>query len=96
MPARAPQEEIVDAAHWIRQTQAVVVGGAYGALSVTGSVGVTSFVVMALLGPPAIIRRIHAYDEDEVAKIGSVASEGLLPAFALFLLCWIVSYTTFL
>lgn len=62
----------------------------------TGSVGITSFLMMALLGPPNMIRRIHNFDEEEVAKVGSVASEGLLPAFALFLLCWIISYTTFL
>ncbi len=90
------QEDIIELIYWIRQVQAIFAGCFYGFCKVTGSIGITSFILFALVGPSALIKRIHPFDEDEVRKIGSVSTEGMLPAFALFLLAWIISYTAFL
>ena len=82
--------------HWFRQAQAVVLGIAYGAFKITGAPGLTSFIGLTILGPITFVKQIHEYDEDEVSKIGPIALEGMLPAFALFLLTWIITYTIFL
>lgn len=78
----------------MRQSLALVVGVAYGAMKVTGQIGLTTFLSLAILAPASIVRQLQApLDEDEVSKIGSLATEGLMPSFALFLLSWIISYT---
>lgn len=94
--SRFVQEDIIDLIYWLRQCQAIIVGFIYGAGRVTGQIGITSFIALGLVGPTAVVKRIHDFDEEEVGKVGSAATEGMLPAFALFLLVWIISYTTFL
>ncbi len=88
--------EILDVSYWLRQAIALFMGVMYGAGRVTGQIGITSFLCSAIMIPPAFIKRIHPFDEDELGKVGSVSTEGLMPAFALFILTWIVTYTVFL
>lgn len=82
--------------HWLRQIHGIILGLVYGVAKITGSVGFTSFFAVCIVGPTAVLKQFHEFDEDEIAKVGTIATEGLLPAFALFLLTWIVAYTTFL
>lgn len=88
--------EIIDVSYWLRQGMALFMGVVYGVGRVTGQIGMTSFLCSAMMIPPAFIKRIHPFDEDELGKVGSVSTDGLMPAFALFLLSWIVTYTVFL
>lgn len=88
--------EIIELSYWLRQVIGLFMGIVYGASRVTGQIGFTSFLCSALMIPPAFIKRIHPFDEDELGKVGSVSTEGLMPSFALFVLSWIVTYTVFL
>lgn len=94
--AKLEPAEIIDVSYWLRQVIALFMGVVYGATKVTGQIGITSFLCSAIMVPPAFIKRIHPFDEDELGKIGSVSTEGLMPGFALFILSWIVTYTVFL
>ena len=90
------QEEILEITHWVRQAGAVIIGVVYGFGKVTGLPGISSFLAMCTAGIASLITHFHRVDEDEVAKIGSLNTEGVMPAFALFILTWIISYSTFL
>lgn len=88
--------EILTAAHWLRQGQALVMGVLFGFFRITGFPAISAFVAGALAGPAFVLQQFHEIDEDEIAKAGTLQLEGMFPAFALFILSWILSYTTFL
>lgn len=89
-------KEILSTAHWIRQVLAILLGIVYGVLQLKGLPFVMSFIITSLSTPPALLMLFHEIDQDEVAKIGHIQTEGFMPAGALFLLSWILSYTCFL
>lgn len=80
--------------HWTRQALGVTMGILLGSIKLTGFPAITSFFAVAVLVPNAYFASYLNVDEAEVAQAGSLKTEGLMPAFALFLLMWILTYTT--
>jgi EMC6 len=89
-------EEALDMMHWVRQGLGLSVGALTGALKLTGYRAITTFVATVVLLPNAYFATMLEVDESEVAQVGSLKTEGIISAFALFLLLWILIYTTFL
>lgn len=93
-PAARTPEDALNLMHWARQVLGVATGAALGGLKVTGFPGVTTFLAVAVLLPNAYFASILNVDEAEVGTVGSLKTEGVMSAFALFLLLWILVYTT--
>lgn len=89
------KEEALEAMHWIRQILGTLAGTAFGAFQVTGMKGISTFMILCILLPNTYFQNYLQIDEDEVAKAGSLKTEGMFSSFALFLLFWILFYTTF-
>lgn len=97
-PARssATADAALSAMHWTRQGLAVALGAALGASQTTGVAGFMMYVGTVVLVPNNVMAAALGVDEDEVSQAGSLKTEGLMPSFGLFLLSWILLYTTFL
>lgn len=80
--------------HWTRQALGITMGFLLGIVKITGFFAITSFFAVAVLVPNAYFASYLNVDEAEVAQAGSLKTEGLMPAFALFLLLWTLTYTT--
>lgn len=89
-------EQALNMMHWVRQGLGVATGSMFGILQLTGFTAITSFLATVVLLPNAYFATILEVDEAEVAQVGSLKTEGIMPAFALFLLTWILMYTTFM
>lgn len=94
--AELTAQEALSAAHWIRQATGVVVGTAFGVLQLKGAPAIMTFIVVSALFPSALLSFSNELDAEEIAKIAPIQMEGMMPALALFLLTWIISYTVFL
>lgn len=88
-------EQALNMMHWVRQGLGVATGSVFGVLRITGFPAITTFLATAVLLPNAYFASVLGVDEAEVAQVGSLKSEGIMPAFACFLLAWILMYTTF-
>lgn len=88
-------EQALNMMHWVRQGLGIVTGSILGVLRLTGYPALTTFLATAVLLPNAYFASVLGVDEAEVAQVGSLKSEGIMPAFACFLLAWILVYTTF-
>ena len=88
-------EQALNMMHWVRQGLGVATGCTFGLLQITGFPAITTFLATAVLLPNAYFASVLGVDEAEVAQVGSLKSEGIMPAFACFLLTWILVYTTF-
>lgn len=88
-------EQALNMMHWVRQGLGVATGSIFGVMRLTGFPAITTFLATAVLLPNAYFASVLGVDEAEVAQVGSLKSEGIMPAFACFLLAWILMYTTF-
>lgn len=52
-------------------------------------------MMVCILAPNAYFQNYLHIDEDDVSKAGSLKTEGMFSSFVLFLLFWILFYTTF-
>lgn len=89
-------QEALSAAHWIRQATAVVVGTSFGVLQLKGAPAIMTYILVSALFPSALLSFSNELDAEEIAKVAPIQMEGMMPAMALFLLTWILSYTVFL
>ena len=93
--------EFPDAVFWLRQATAVACGLAWGVLGIEGFFGLVGFA-FAVFGNGYIyyskFAKVHeeAFAENPNAPTiftTSLISEGIAPAFALFLVTWTMAYT---
>lgn len=89
-------EEALRAVHWIRQLVGFTVGIVFGFIPLLGAPAILGFFTISTVAPPAIMSISNELDTEEIAKTSPIQTEGFMPATALFLLTWIVSYTVFL
>lgn len=94
--AELEPQEALKITHWIRQAMGIIIGTVLGFLQITGAPGILTFFLLSFVGPPAFLTNFHDIDIEEVNKVGTVQTEGLMPGGALFILSWIISYTVFL
>ena len=52
-----------------------------------------TFILAGAMVPPVLLSITNEIDAEEISAVGSIQTEGMMPAFALFLLSWILSYT---
>lgn len=86
-------QEVLNASHWLRQTIAVAFGTVFGVLQLTGAPCIMTFILAGAMVPPVLLSITNEIDAEEISAVGSIQTEGMMPAFALFLLSWILSYT---
>jgi hypothetical protein len=84
--------ELFRALHWMRQLIGVVLGVCAGVIGVTGYVGNLAFFGIAAGVSWAYYAKFLQVDQEELGS-WELISEGMWPAFAMFLLAWISTYT---
>jgi hypothetical protein len=88
-------EDALEAMHWIRQAIGVVAGLVFGAAGLEGVSPISVFLLCCFVIPNAYFQGKLQVDEDQVARVGSLKTEGLMSSIALFFLFWILTFTTF-
>jgi EMC6 len=88
-------EDALEAMHWVRQAIGVVAGLVFGAAGLEGVSPISLFLLSCFVIPNAYFQGQLRVDEDQVARVGSLKTEGLMSSIALFFLFWILAYTTF-
>ena len=86
------KEEFTHLALVFKQTLALVLGLAAGILQIKGSMGIVGFLVIVSLVYMFYCKNYLETDE-EVIENYKIFSEGLFPAFAMFILTWTVTNT---
>ena len=86
-------EELLDVVYWLRVLLGMACGVAWGVLPLEGVVG---FAVYTLLSTAVVFLFVTRYvivDVDSYGGEWALVSEAFMPAGAIFLLCWIVTFT---
>lgn len=86
-------QEVLKAAHWVRQLLGVSVGIIFGVVRFTGAPAIMTFLLTTIMAPAALLGLFNELDLDEINDVSPMQAEGVMPSFALFLLTWIVTYT---
>eukprot|EP01023_Acetabularia_acetabulum_P057336 TRINITY_DN6677_c0_g1_i1.p2 TRINITY_DN6677_c0_g1~~TRINITY_DN6677_c0_g1_i1.p2 ORF type:complete len:132 (-),score=24.75 TRINITY_DN6677_c0_g1_i1:214-609(-) len=87
------RDELLDVIHWSRQLLALLCGLVCGFFGVTDIAGFVVFAVVAFGSTVVFYRTYLGVDEEEMGGAGELAMEGMMSAFAIFLLFWISMYT---
>ncbi|KAM7458859.1 hypothetical protein BLSTO_00390 [Blastocystis sp. subtype 1] len=86
--------DFLDLIYFVKQFVALVIGIVWGILPFTGAFGLLTGVV-ASFGIPLLYANRYLRVNTEDFDVMTILSEGAMPTFALFLLSWILCYTTF-
>eukprot|EP01024_Parvocaulis_polyphysoides_P003531 TRINITY_DN10953_c0_g4_i2.p1 TRINITY_DN10953_c0_g4~~TRINITY_DN10953_c0_g4_i2.p1 ORF type:complete len:144 (+),score=19.96 TRINITY_DN10953_c0_g4_i2:38-433(+) len=87
------RDEILDVIHWSRQLLALLCGVICGVVGITDIPGFIIFAVVTFGTTVIFYRSYLRVDEEELGGSGELAMEGMMSAFAIFLLVWISLYT---
>jgi len=82
------EDEFKELAFWAKQVLALVAGCAVGAAGVVGGLGNVVFLAAVVLGFFVYSASYLGVDPDDVGGVAAIAGEGILPAYAIFLLVW--------
>uniref|UniRef100_A0A7S2V656 Rab5-interacting protein n=1 Tax=Fibrocapsa japonica TaxID=94617 RepID=A0A7S2V656_9STRA len=86
-------EEFLDVVYWLRQVVALVLGLVWGLVPLTGLPAIISFAGVNYLSVWAYYAKYVGVDEDEWGR-GDLAKEGFQASAGVFMLAWIITYTT--
>lgn len=87
----ADKDEVLDAAHWLKQILAIFIGIIWGFLGFTGILGVVFAISVHSIATYALMNRVnYDFDPDEMTE---VVKENFMQSFSAFLASWIVVYT---
>jgi hypothetical protein len=85
--------ELHEVVYWVRQVLAVVCGLLWGFIPLTGYVGNLTYLGLSGLALFVFFAKYHRTVDPE--WYWPLTQEGYLPAYALFLVVWIVAFNTF-
>lgn len=81
--------------HWLRQFIAVLAGLTWGPIGASGVYAVLIYVIFSSSIILFMYRFVFGIDEDEHGGPLELLMEGFMPAMALFVLLWVITYTSF-
>lgn len=79
----------------MRQVVGLITGILWGVLPVRGAFGISSFFFINCLFVYLYAVMFQCVDDEEYGGYGEIVKEGLLTAFATFLVVWVVFYDFF-
>mmetsp|Transcript_29918 Transcript_29918/g.53557 ORF Transcript_29918/g.53557 Transcript_29918/m.53557 type:complete len:117 (-) Transcript_29918:78-428(-) len=85
---------LLDTLHWLRQILAIFFGILFGALPMKGAVPFFTFSGINLFAG-FLFYRSFRIDEEDFGGHAALVQEGMGPAASLFMVIWIVVYSTF-
>ncbi|CAH8681283.1 unnamed protein product [Schistosoma rodhaini] len=86
------KNDFLDVVYWFRQVFAIIVGVVWGVASFTGFMAILMFFVTNICFVYAYAAIYQRVDEDEYGGYGEIIKEGLMTAFACFMVSWILTY----
>ncbi|KAL9642726.1 hypothetical protein ABK040_009804 [Willaertia magna] len=87
------KEDILNGIYWFKQFYALICGVLFGFVPIVGFVGIASFLVSVCFISYSIAYSIVRVTEDVIDSATTVITEGIFPAFTLFLLSWIITFS---
>ena len=87
------EAEFKEVAFWAKQVLALATGCGVGAAGIVGSLGNLVFLGCVLVGFFVYTASFLGVDPEDVGGAASIAGEGLLPAYCVFLLVWTFWHT---
>lgn len=88
------KEELLDVVYWSRQLLALAMGLLWGAVPLTGLIGLILYVAATTLALNFYVIGFQKQDIEEYGGFMEVAKEGFMSAFATFMVMWIIIYTS--
>lgn len=92
--ARWKEDELKTAIHWFRQTVSLVLGIAWGVASFTGFNAFMTHLVVNSIGTVVFYSSYIGVDPEEFGGHSVLWQEGLAPALSMFMLAWVVTYSS--
>nr|CAX73767.1 hypotheticial protein [Schistosoma japonicum] len=86
------KNDFLDIIYWFRQVFAIIIGVVWGLASFTGFLAIVMFFVTNICFVYAYAAMYQRVDEDEYGGYGEIVKEGLMTAFACFMVSWILTY----
>lgn len=88
------KEEVADVVFWMRLALSIVTGLLWGFIPLTGIVGFVGFAVVQVVVPSVYVQYyMRNIREKLYGGLGGLLKEATMPALALFLLTWIITFT---
>ncbi len=88
-------EELLDVVYWLRVLLAVACGAVWGCVGVQGVVGFVGYATLSSAVVFLFATRYVIVDVESYGGERTLVTEAFMPAGAIFLLCWIVTFTVF-
>ena len=86
------KDEFLDVVYWIRQAVGLITGILFGVLPIKGALGISSFFLINCLFVYLYASMFQCVDEEEYGGYSEIVKEGLMTAFATFLVVWVVCF----
>eukprot|EP01069_Polyplicarium_translucidae_P004172 Polyplicarium_translucidae@DN2517_c0_g1_i2.p1 len=83
--------EAVRVIHWFKQLISVIIGSAFGLVPVTGYWGFVGYASLYFGLTLSYTSRLGV--PDVLMDLSEAVQEGMVPAFATFMLSWVVTFT---
>mmetsp|Transcript_34610 Transcript_34610/g.80941 ORF Transcript_34610/g.80941 Transcript_34610/m.80941 type:complete len:121 (-) Transcript_34610:68-430(-) len=87
------KSEILEAVHWFRQFQGLVLGILFGLIPIEGYVGNVAFLIVNSVLPLIFVTSWLGCDEDDFGGRVELIKESMSAAYLSFAFWWVVTYT---
>lgn len=85
------KEELKDLLHWVRLVLGLILGIVWGVTGQEGGQAGWTFVALNAGFTISYLRFLGI--EDDVMPAGASLMEGMMPSYALFTVCWVITYS---
>ncbi|KAL3315862.1 hypothetical protein Ciccas_005500 [Cichlidogyrus casuarinus] len=89
------KDDFLDIVFWIRQVFSIATGLLFGLLPVKGLAAIVLFAIINFTLVYLYLAYFHRIEEDEFGPFADILKEGLMTAFASFMIVWIIVYDHF-
>ncbi|XP_062501078.1 GEL complex subunit OPTI-like isoform X2 [Corticium candelabrum] len=92
--AEDDKDDFLDVIYWLRQFLSVIVGFIWGLVALKGIVGLALFFAVNAGTVYLFCTVYQSIDEEEFGGLWELLKEGFFTSFALFLVVWIIVYSS--
>uniref|UniRef100_A0A0X3PUB2 Uncharacterized protein C20orf24 homolog n=1 Tax=Schistocephalus solidus TaxID=70667 RepID=A0A0X3PUB2_SCHSO len=86
------KDEFLDIIYWMRQLFGILTGIIWGFLPLKGALAISMFFVVNMAAVYIYAAVFQRVDEEEYGGFGEILKEGLVTAFATFMIVWIILF----
>lgn len=86
------KDEFLDVIYWMRQVIGLITGLLWAIIPLKGAMAIGIFFIINCGAVYLYCSTFQRVDEDEYGGYGEILKEGLMTAFATYMICWVILY----